>query len=142
MSPEDFMRVALAEAKQGDYPYGAVLVKNHEIVAKAHNTGRRDHDPSAHAEVNVIRKLSRQLQSASLAGYTLYTTGEPCPMCASACVWAGITEIVFSVSIHELVECGQNQIDIPCAEVIARGFAPIKITQGLLRDEGLALFGP
>ncbi|MGH7998443.1 MAG: nucleoside deaminase, partial [Brasilonema sp.] len=95
MNPEDFMRRALEEAKKGDAPYGAVIVKDNQVIALAHNTVKRDSDPSAHAEINVIRSLTARLKNPSLEGYTIYTTGEPCPMCASACVWTGISEIIY-----------------------------------------------
>ena len=61
MNPEDFMQLALSEAKKGDSPYGAVIVKDNEVVAKGYNTVRRDSDPSAHAEMNAIRSLTALL---------------------------------------------------------------------------------
>jgi guanine deaminase len=140
MNPEDFMKLALQEAKQGDAPYGAVIVKDNEVTIAAHNTVQRDKDPSAHAEINAIRLLTAKLQSTSLEGYTLYTTCEPCPMCATACVWAGISEIVFGASIGDLIAANQSQIDIDCEEVIKRGFRKIKVTKGVLKDECLQLF--
>jgi tRNA(adenine34) deaminase len=112
MNNEYFMRVALESAKKGDSPYGAVIVKDGEIVAIAHNTVRSDNDPSAHAEINAIRTLTAKIKNPSLEGYIIYTTGEPCPMCATACVWAGISEIVYGASIPDLVEIKQSQIDI------------------------------
>jgi tRNA(adenine34) deaminase len=140
MKPEDFMRLAIAEAKKGDAPYGAVIVKDQQIMALAHNTVRREHDPSAHAEINAIRSLTAQLQSPSLTGYTIYTTGEPCPMCATACVWAGISEIVYGASIQDLISINQSQIEITCEEVIAKSFKNIKVTRGILKQECLELF--
>lgn len=140
MQPEDFMRRALSEAKKGDSPYGAVIVKDNEVIAKGHNTVKTDSDPSAHAEINVIRSLTTKIKNPSLEGYTLYTTGEPCPMCATACVWTGISEIVFGVSIQDLIEANQSQIDISCEQIIAKGFRKIKVTQGVLKEECLSLF--
>lgn len=140
MNPEDFMRLALEEAKKGDMPYGAIIVKDNEVVMQGYNTVQRDSDPSAHAEINVIRSLTNQIQQTSLEGYTLYTTGEPCPMCAAACVWVGLSEIVFGASIQDLIEANQSQIDISCEEVIAKGFRKIKVTKGILKDECLQLF--
>ena len=140
MNPEDFMKLALAEAKKGDAPYGAVIVKDNEVVAKAHNTVRRDSDPSAHAEINVIRSLTTKIKSPSLEGYIIYTTGEPCPMCATACVWSGISEIVYGASIQDLISVNQSQIDISCEEIIAKGFRKIKVTKGILKEECLELF--
>ncbi len=140
MNPEYFMRLALAEAKKGDAPYGAVIVKDNEVVAIAHNTVRRDNDPSAHAEINVIRSLTAKLKNPSLEGYSIYTTGEPCPMCATACVWSGVSEIIYGASIEDLISINQSQVNISCEEVIAKSFRSIKVTKGLLKNECLQLF--
>lgn len=141
MDNQKFMLVALEVAKKGDAPYGAALVKDGEVVAVAHNTVRQANDPSAHAEINVIRKLTSKLKNPSLEGYTLYTTGEPCPMCAAACVWTGISEIIYGASITDLVMVNQSQIEISCEEVIAKSFRNISVTKGVLREECLGLFG-
>lgn len=140
MQPEDFMKVAIAEAKLGDAPYGAVIVKDNKIVAQAHNTVKTDSDPTAHAEVNVIRSLTKKLKNPSLEGYTLYASCEPCPMCTAVCIWAGISEIIIGASIKELIEAGVSQIDIASEEIIEKGFKKIKITKGLLKEESLQLF--
>ncbi len=140
MNNEDFMCVALESAKKGDSPYGAVIVKDGEIVAIAHNTVRSDNDPSAHAEINAIHTLTAKIKNPSLAGYIIYTTGEPCPMCATACVWAGISEIVYGASIQDLIEVKQSQINISCEEVIAKSFRNIRVIGGILRKECMSLF--
>lgn len=140
MNTEDFMRLALSEAKKGDSPYGAVIVKDNEVVAKGYNTVRRDSDPSAHAEMNAIRSLTTKIQNPSLEGYTIYATGEPCPMCATACVWTGLAEIIIGASIEDLILVNQSQVRISCEEIIAKSFKNIKVTKGLLREECLQLF--
>jgi guanine deaminase len=140
MNQEYFMRLALEEAKKGDAPYGAVIVKDNAAIAVAHNTVTRDSDPSAHAEINAIRSLTAKLKSPSLKGYSIYTTGEPCPMCAAACVWTGISEIIYGASIKDLTDSNQSQIDISCEQVIAKSFRNIKVTRGILRKECLELF--
>jgi tRNA(adenine34) deaminase len=140
MNQEDFMRLALVEAKKGDAPYGAVIVKDNEVVAVAHNTVSRDSDPSAHAEINVIRSLTTKFKNPSLEGYSIYTTGEPCPMCSTACVWTGVSEIVYGASIQDLISVNQSQINISCEEVIAKSFRNIKVTKGILKNECLELF--
>lgn len=139
MIPEYFMRLALAQAK-GDTPYGAVIVKDNEVVAVAHNTVIRDNDPSAHAEINVIRSLTAKLKNHFLEGYSIYTTCEPCPMCATACVWSGLSEIVYGASIQDLISINQSQINLSCEEVIAKSFRSIKVTKGILKNECLELF--
>ena len=140
MNHEDFMRLALSEAKKGDSPYGAVIVKDNEVVAKGYNTVRRDSDPSAHAEMNAIRSLTTKIQNPSLEGYTIYATGEPCPMCVTACVWTGLAEIIIGASIEDLILVNQSQVRISCEEIIAKSFKNIKVTKGLLREECLQLF--
>ncbi|WP_375469946.1 nucleoside deaminase [uncultured Nostoc sp.] len=139
-NPEYFMHLALAEAKEGDAPYGAVIVKDKEVMAVAHNTVRRDNHPSAHAEINVIRSLTAKLKNPSLEGYSIYTTGEPCPMCATACVWSGLSEIVYGASIQDLITVNQAQISISCEEVIAKSFRNIKVTKNVFKNECLNLF--
>ncbi|MBD2525094.1 nucleoside deaminase [Nostoc sp. FACHB-133] len=140
MIPEYFMRLALAQAKEGDTPYGAVIVKDNEVVAVAHNTVIRDNDPSAHAEINVIRSLTAKLKNHFLEGYSIYTTCEPCPMCATACVWSGLSEIVYGASIQDLISINQSQINLSCEEVIAKSFRSIKVIKGILKNECLELF--
>ncbi|MBF2004084.1 nucleoside deaminase [Chlorogloeopsis fritschii PCC 9212] len=140
MTPEDFMRLAVEEAKKGDAPYGAVIAKDDEIVAVAYNTVNRDSDPSAHAEINAIRSLTGILKTPNLEGYTIYTTGEPCPMCATACIWADISEIVYGASIEDLISVNQSQIAISCDEVIAKSFKKIRVVKGVLREDCLKLF--
>lgn len=143
MNHEEFMRVALSEAKKGDMPYGAVLVKDDKIIMKGHNTTQTDSDVSAHAELNVLRYFTKQTKTYSLdalKGYKLYATCEPCPMCASACIWAGVSEIIFGISSQGVAQLGFEQIDLSCEYVIEQGFQKIKITKGILAQECLDLF--
>ncbi|AFZ59548.1 nucleoside deaminase [Anabaena cylindrica FACHB-243] len=140
MNQDYFMRLALEAAKKADAPYGAVIVKDNEVVATAYNTVNRDNDPSAHAEINVIRNLTTKLKNPSLEGYSIYTTCEPCPMCATACIWTGISEIIYGASIQDLISINQAQVNISCEEVIAKSFRNIKVTKGILKNECLELF--
>ncbi len=140
MTQKKFMMLAIEEAKKGDSPYGAVIVRDNEVVATAYNTVTRDSDPSAHAEMNAIRALTTKNNSPSLAGYTIYASGEPCPMCAAACIWAGVDEIVIGASIEDLIAINQSQIHLACEELIAKSSKNIKVTKGILQQESLALF--
>ena len=74
-------------------PFGAVIVKNNEVVAIASNTVLKDNDPTAHAEINAIREACKKLNTYDLSNCTLYATGYPCPMCLSAIIWANIKKI-------------------------------------------------
>lgn len=77
-------------------PFGAVIVKNGEVIAIASNTVLADNDPTAHAEVNAIRQACKKLGTYDLSGCELYATGAPCPMCLSAIIWANIKKVYIS----------------------------------------------
>ncbi|MDV2686811.1 tRNA adenosine(34) deaminase TadA [Alkalihalophilus lindianensis] len=96
---EGFMRRALAEADKaeqiGEVPIGAVIVKDGEVIAAAHNRRECDHQAIAHAELLAIKKACDVLGSWRLTGCTLYVTLEPCPMCAGAIVQARVDQVVY-----------------------------------------------
>jgi tRNA(adenine34) deaminase len=142
MSHEKFMREALIEAKKGDLPYGALIVKGDEIVIRGYNTTQTDNDVSAHGEINVLRTFTRKYGYSldALSGYTLYTTCEPCPMCAAACIWAGVSRVVFGASIKQLIDLEIQQIDLSCQAVAEKGFQNLEVLGGILADECLELF--
>ena len=98
---------------------------------------RTSGDPSAHAEMNAIRQLAKtEIKAHSLS---LYTTGEPCPMCMSAIIYAGIGEVVFSVPWQEINRF-YPQIEISAQEIVTKGFKEITIRGEVLKEECLALF--
>lgn len=96
---EDWMRVALALADEaaaaGEVPVGAVLVGPEGEIARGHNAPVSRHDPTAHAEITVLREAGRTLGNYRLPGTTLYVTVEPCTMCAGALVHARVQTVVF-----------------------------------------------
>ncbi|WP_036913730.1 MULTISPECIES: nucleoside deaminase [unclassified Prevotella] len=89
------IRLANESVKNGGGPFGAVVVKDGEIVAGSANSVTVDNDPTAHAEVNAIRKACRKLGTFDLTGCTIYTSCEPCPMCLGAIYWAHIERIYY-----------------------------------------------
>jgi len=95
-----FMQEALKEAKKAykknEVPVGAVVVYNNKIVAKAHNLNITTNDPTAHAEILALRKASKILRNYRLLDCEMYTTLEPCPMCAGAMVYARIKRLVYA----------------------------------------------
>lgn len=97
-----FLQEAVKESarsvKQGHSPFGAVIVKDDIIIAKAHNQVVKRQDPTAHAEVSCIRKACRKLKTHDLKGCILYTSCEPCPMCLNSAKWANITQIFYAAS--------------------------------------------
>ncbi len=133
MPEEKFMRIAIEEAKKGDFPFGAVIVKDNEIITKAHNTVNRL-DPTAHAEINAIRETCKKLNTKNLKGYALYSSCEPCPMCFIAAWWAGISEIVYGAEEEDGPE-DKWKIRVKCSYLNERSGNKIKVLGGFLREE-------
>jgi tRNA(adenine34) deaminase len=137
---ERFMRIALDAARQGDSPFGAVIVSNGQVLALGRNLARTNGDPTAHGEMVAIRRCLVDHGSAALRGSTLYTTGEPCVMCMGAILWCRIGRLVLAASIEQLATT-RDQIMISSADIAARApFVPIAITGGVLADEAMQLF--
>lgn len=142
IEPDDerLMRLAIDEARQGDFPFGAVIVRDGMVMAHGFNTGKRDADPTAHGEMNAIRAFLAEHGPEQLRGATLYTSGEPCPMCTGAIIWCGMGRIVYAASIAELAT-KLGQIMFSSEEIVAKApFASIDITGGVLSAEALSLF--
>ncbi|WP_408955288.1 tRNA adenosine(34) deaminase TadA [Natroniella sp. ANB-PHB2] len=99
---EYYMKIALEEAEKafqkGEVPIAAIVVKNDQVIAKAHNLKEDLQDPTAHAEVLAIRQAANSLGGWRLSGSTLYVTIEPCPMCAGAIVQARIDNLVYGAN--------------------------------------------
>jgi tRNA(adenine34) deaminase len=107
---EKWMQAAIFEAhlakNKNEVPVGAVIVKNNNIIGKAHNLPILKHDPTAHAEILALRKASEKLQNYRLPGTTLYVTLEPCSMCFGAMMHARIERLVFGSSDFKSGVCG------------------------------------
>jgi tRNA(adenine34) deaminase len=141
-SPDDerFMRMALDEARQGDFPFGAVIVRDGQVLARGRNLGKTNGDPTAHGEMMAIRHCLADHGSDTIKGSTLYTSGEPCAMCMSAILWCRVGRLVFAASTQQLTT-KIDQIMLSSADVAAKApFAPITITGGVLADEAMRLF--
>ena len=137
---ERYMRIAIAEAKVADFPFGAVIVREGRILARGRNLGRRLDDPTAHGEMVAIRRALASHGPSALKGATLYTSGEPCAMCMGAILWCGFGRMVFAASVEQLAT-KINQIMVSSAELAAKtSFVPIVITGGVLADEAMKLF--
>ena len=125
----------------GPVPFGCAIYHNKtgRLLLQARNAVAREHDPSSHAEVKAIRLATRRLRQLSLAGYTLYTTCEPCPMCMSAVLWASLDRVVYGATI---AQCNRHcrQIQIPAREVAERSDMTCEVEGPLLGEECYALF--
>ena len=134
------MRMAIDEARQADFPFGAVIVRDGAVIARGRNLGRTNHDPTAHGEMVAIRRGLAEHGPEALRGGTLYTSGEPCAMCMGAIIWCHFGRLVFAASVTQLAT-KIDQIMISSQEVADKArFAPISITGGVLADEAMALF--
>ena len=112
---ERSMRLALDEARQGDFPFGAVIVRDGQVLARGRNLGKTNDDPTAHGEMVAIRRCLTDYGSASLRDSTLYTSGEPCAMCMGAILWCRISRLVFAASVEQLQIM---KTDRPCGRSI------------------------
>ena len=105
-----FLDMAIAESEKsvkcGSSPFGAVIVRDGVVIARAHNTVVPRNDPTAHAEVNAIRSACRKLKTFDLSGCDLYTSCEPCPMCRAASVWANISRVYYAANRNDADKIG------------------------------------
>ncbi|MBQ4581275.1 MAG: tRNA adenosine(34) deaminase TadA [Clostridia bacterium] len=131
----DYMRLALDEARlaaaEGEIPVGAVMVKDGEVIARAHNRREYDHDPTAHAELLCMREAARALGDWRLRGCTLYVTLEPCPMCAGAMVMSQLSHCVYGAADDKQGCCG-SVYDLPGDPALA---GQTKWQSGVMAEE-------
>jgi len=107
----EFMRKAILEARNGirrghGGPFGCVIVKDGVIIGKGHNEVLKNNDPTCHGEIMAIHKACKKINSFDLTGSVLYTTGEPCPMCMAAILWANIDKVYYGCNIIDTEEIG------------------------------------
>lgn len=145
------LRSALAVAgrarEHGNHPFGAILVDPAgAVLLEAENTVNTEGDCTGHAETNLVRLASQRFDRTVLADCTLYTSTEPCAMCAGAIHWSGIGRVVFALSeaaLYELTGRGNHPdnetMRLPCREVFARCARPIEVIGPLLEQEAQAV---
>ncbi len=139
-----FVRMAIEAANDGmdaneGGPFGAVIVKNGQIVAKGNNQVTSTNDPTAHAEVVAIRRACEKLGTFQLDGCTLYSSCEPCPMCLGAIYWARPSKLVFACSKKDAAAIHFDDDFI--YEELGKALTDRSIpTFQLLREEGLQVF--
>ena len=141
--PEDagFMALAIDAARAARIPFGTVIVHAGTVLATGRNMAAEHGDPTAHGEMVAIRSAIASRGAQALRGATLYTSGEPCPMCTGAILWCGFARLVYAAPIA-LLATRLDPIAVPCTAIPAPRFAPISITGGVLSEEAIALFGP
>ncbi len=140
---KQFMREAIRLADEsvlrGGGPFGAVIVKDGEIIAGSSNSVTIDQDPTAHAEVNTIREACRKLGTFDLTGCTIYTSCEPCPMCLGAIYWARISRIYYGNTRKDArdIDFADDFIYEELDKPLTKRTVPII---PLLRDEAIRTF--
>jgi len=109
---DKWMQLAIIEAEKaekiGEVPVGAILVKNHKVITKAHNESISTKDPTAHAEIQLLRKSGKKLQNYRLNDCTIYITLEPCAMCFGAIMHARIDRVVYGAYDFKTGVCGSS----------------------------------
>ena len=106
MYRKEFMEMAVNEARKGIVnreggPFGAVVVKNGEVIASGHNRVLTSNDSTCHGEIDALRKAEGKLGTYDLTGCEIYTTSEPCPMCLAAIMWANIGKVYYGCSLDD-----------------------------------------
>ena len=101
-----FMQMAIEEARAGiraghGGPFGSVIVRDGKVVGRGHNMVIADTDSTAHGEITAIRNAEKALGTHDLSGCVIYTTGEPCPMCLAACLWANLSRVYYGCTIAD-----------------------------------------
>lgn len=133
------IELAIENVRLGGGPFGAVVVKNGEIIAEGANSVTATNDPTAHAEVVAIRKACAALGAFDLAGCEIYTSCEPCPMCLGAIYWARPSRVYFGSTAADASKAGFD--DSLIYSEIARPYAERKIPmQQLMADEAIEAF--
>ncbi|RXH26409.1 MULTISPECIES: nucleoside deaminase [Bradyrhizobium] len=145
---EHFLRLSFGVARRslthGNHPFGCIVVAGDKVLIEAENGYMPDHDGTAHAERLAATQACRALSREVLATATLYSSAEPCAMCAGAIYWAGIGRVVYGLSEHRLRGVTGNHpenptLDLPCREVFASGQRPTEVVGPLLEHEAEAL---
>ena len=145
-----FLRQAIELAREarsdGRHPFGALIVNEfgETVAAALNNAVKPAGDPTQHAEALVCADAAKRLSEAELAKCTLYTSTEPCAMCAGAIYWIGLGRVVFGLSETGLMRyTGSHEenptLDLPCREVFAKGQKKIAVSGPLLEDEAGAV---
>lgn len=139
------IELAQQAREHGNHPFGALLVDGEgNVVLEAENTVRTDKDVTAHAETNLMRLASARFEPDYLERCTLYTSTEPCAMCAGAIYWGNIRRVVFATSQEQIhaVSAGNPenmQLELSSREVFARGDHPVEVSGPHLPRESLAV---
>ncbi|MCQ2498672.1 MAG: nucleoside deaminase [Lachnospiraceae bacterium] len=139
----EYMKLAIEQARIGIHaghggPFGSVIVRDGKIIGQGHNMVLKNNDSTAHGEVTAIRNAEQELGTYDLSGAEIYTTGEPCPMCLAACMWANISKVYYGCTIDDNESIGFR--DAKFDQLLGGRAAMSEYLQQVGRDECLKLF--
>ncbi len=142
-----FLRTAIDIARNarehGNHPFGALLADDQGyILLRAENTVVTAHDCTGHAETNLMREATKVVSPEKLASYTLYSSAEPCPMCAGAIFWGNVRRIIYALSqarLYALTGDTTDKLLLSCREVFAPGTHTVEVIGPALEDEAQAV---
>lgn len=144
MNDEKFMRQAIelsmSAVAHGNEPFGAVFVKDDEVVFSNENQIYTKHDPTYHGEAGLIRDFCAQTGITDLSKYTLYSSCEPCFMCSGAMVWTKLGRLVYAANNDDLEKILGNNGGCNSSKIVFdNSFWQPKVTTGILRDESIEI---
>jgi tRNA(Arg) A34 adenosine deaminase TadA len=135
--------LAWSAREHGNHPFGALLVdERNQVVLEAENTVVTERDFTGHAEINLMRQASQRFSPEQLARCTLYTSTEPCAMCAGAIHWGKVGRVVYALGasdLYAIVGPSPEHLELPCREVFARSRQPIEVLGPTLEAEARAV---
>lgn len=133
------IQLSIESVRRGGGPFGAVVARDGEIVAEGSNSVTLDNDPTAHAEVNTIRRACSKLGTFDLSDCEIYTSCEPCPMCLGAIYWAHIAKVYYANDRKDAAAIGFDD-DFIYRELELPPYRRTKPSEVILRDEALRAF--
>jgi len=144
IEPSDLMQMAIDVCRQGivagQSPFGCAIARGDLVLARSHNTVLLSTDITAHAEINAVRAACQTAEDIFLAGATVATTCEPCPMCMAALHWARVETVYFGATIADASVAGFNELQLPAAELLQIGGSSVRLVGDVLAGECRELF--
>ena len=137
---QEALKLAEKAAVEGNEPFGALLVKDNQVVMKGVNQIHTKSDPTYHAELGLIRKFCSEQKVTDLSEYTLYTSCEPCCMCSGAMVWCNLGRMVYSLSHDTLADIAGFNIMIGSQEIFESSPNQPVVEQGVLVEEAKVIY--
>ncbi len=131
--------LAMQARQRGDHPFGALLANNGRILLTAANSVNTGRNVTHHAELNLVSHAWQQFEPDLIAQCTLYTSTEPCAMCAGAIYWAGIRAVVYGCPAEALGRLAGASFVVPCRHLFSQGKEPVAVVGPVLETEAVAV---